>query len=103
MVWTAVLRRKSVRGTEPPARGDLRNVLSSDLVPQVVPTCSDALVLHTLALDVWLRPDNLLDSCDALGADHFSLVGSEVVFTARHTAGALRWRGYLGERGVARI
>lgn len=77
--------------------------MPSDLIPQVASACHHTLVLQTLALDLWLRPDNLLTSCDALGADHLSVVDTEVVFTARHPAGSTRWRGYLGERGVARI
>jgi len=52
---------------------------------------------------VWLRPGNLVDVCEELGAQLFSVVDGEVTFTARSADGVRRWRGRLGARGVVAL
>ena len=55
---------------------------------------------HHLHRDVCLEPGNLVEVCERLGAQQFSLVDGEVTFTARSGARVQRWRGRIGVRGL---
>ena len=59
--------------------------------------------LPTPARDLWLRPGNLVEVSDALGAQLFAVVDGEVTFTARTAQGVRRWRGHLDAQGLVEL